>query len=83
MTPNRNRFSDQNPAYLNRKRSQQILNAQKKRLFLGIFKMLRPNSQGYISAGRIDVQSIDKETLAILAPLLFEIEELGERLDFE
>eukprot|EP00349_Pseudokeronopsis_sp_Brazil_P010364 CAMPEP_0202980358 /NCGR_PEP_ID=MMETSP1396-20130829/86303_1 /ASSEMBLY_ACC=CAM_ASM_000872 /TAXON_ID= /ORGANISM="Pseudokeronopsis sp., Strain Brazil" /LENGTH=70 /DNA_ID=CAMNT_0049720293 /DNA_START=1259 /DNA_END=1471 /DNA_ORIENTATION=+ len=54
---------------------------QKKVRLNEIFDILDHDSDGYISASSIDVQTLPAEILEILSPVLCEMEELNQGLD--
>ena len=67
---------------MSRNRSANHLNQTRDRTIHRLFRLLNPDSQGYISAKRINVDKVDKEILAMISPILIEMEDLSQRLDF-
>lgn len=63
-------------------RSEQLILRRKLDRFQELFAALKPDSTGYISADRIDVEAIDVEVLRVIAPMLEEMENLSQRISF-
>ena len=64
-------------------RNEEILIKRKKARFLEIFTLLNPCGSDKIYSEVINTQKLDPEITKIILPLLQELEETGERLDFE
>ena len=62
-------------------RTNKIVEKQKTQNFIQIFQMLDSDSDGQISAYRIDITSLESELLQVLSPLFVEMEELGMSLN--
>jgi len=67
------------------RKTDRIIDASKKEMILEIFEMLRPqgDTEGVISAHKIDLHSLPTKILEIFQPLLIEMEELGTTLNQE
>jgi hypothetical protein len=66
-----------------RNKSDAIFARTKDKRIKEIFVQLNPNARDMIHAERIEVEVFDKATLGIMSPLLIELEELGEPLNYE
>lgn len=69
-----------NSAHADRK-SHKILEAKKTANFGAIFERLDSDSDGLISAFKIDISTLDEKQLGVLTPLLIEMESMGMTLD--
>lgn len=64
-------------------RSTAIIEGLRKKNLLTLFNLLDSDGDGVISANRIDISRINTALLELLAPLLCELEELGDTLNQE
>jgi len=63
--------------------SQAIVENMMRRRLEDIFRKLDSDGDGYISSAKIDISPVGTEVLETLAPLLCEMEERNQTLDFE
>jgi len=63
--------------------SHTIVENMMRRRLEDIFRRLDNDSDGYISSAKIDISSVGTDVLETLAPLLCEMEERNQTLDFE
>ena len=66
-----------------KKSSEMLLEQMKYKRFLTLFQMLDSNGDGLISAQKIDISTLSPDVLEIMTPLFWEMEELGQTLDWE
>lgn len=64
-------------------RSDEILTKRKRARYLEIFTLLNPHECDKIYSEVINIQEIDVEIVKILMPLLQELEDTGEKIDFD
>lgn len=79
---NLNQSTDETRMSMSRNRSANHITQTRDRTIHRLFRLLNPDSQGYVSAKRINVDKVDKEILAMISPILIEMEDLSQRLDF-
>lgn len=60
-----------------REQSNRLVERKKIQAFTQLFRILDSDGDSQISANRIDISSLNPETLEVLTPLLCEMEELG------
>ena len=64
------------------KTSETLLENMKIKRFITLFQILDSNGDGLISAQKIDISQLKPELLEIMTPLFWEMEELGQTLDW-
>jgi hypothetical protein len=62
--------------------SSRILRKKRRVRYVQLFEELNPDENREVSAGRVDVEALDKDVLLIIAPLLEELESLGVTLSY-
>ena len=64
------------------KTSEAMLEKMKVKRFITLFQILDSNGDGLVSAQKIDISQLKPELLEIMTPLFWEMEELGQTLDW-
>lgn len=64
------------------KTSEALLEKMKVKRFITLFQILDSNGDGLVSAQKIDISQLKPELLEIMTPLFWEMEELGQTLDW-
>jgi hypothetical protein len=64
-------------------KSHQIMESIKRKKLNEIFRLLDSDGDGYISSTKIDIGSVGTDILEAFAPLLCEMEELGQTLSLQ
>jgi hypothetical protein len=65
-----------------KKSSEIMLDKMKNKRFSNLFEVLDSNGDGLISAQKIDISTLRPEVLECLMPLFWEMEEMGQTLDW-